>query len=29
VDNVEHVDLEENTLPGDWHHLAAQSQRMR
>jgi glutamate racemase len=28
VDNVDHVDLEENTLAGDWHKPSAQSQRM-
>jgi glutamate racemase len=28
VDNVEHVDLEENTLAGDWHNLSGQSHRI-
>ena len=28
VDNVEHVDLEENTLAGDWHKLSAHSHRV-
>jgi glutamate racemase len=28
VDNVEHVDLEENKLAGDWHNLSTQSHRM-